>query len=114
MIMLFSPGYSLVGGPAPAVPRPFLGPPLLAPHHPLHPLLYSHQAAIPRTGFTLPGSATTLFPLPGTFPWSSGFRGELEIYTIAYHCHCYFSEDPEHNLATKKQIAAEVIQSKPQ
>ena len=77
LFMLFSPGYSLVGGPAPAVPRPFLGPPLLAPHHPLHPLLYSHQAAIPRTGFTLPGSATTLFPLPGTFPWSAGFRGQL-------------------------------------
>ena len=100
-IMLFSPGYSL-GGPAPAVPRPFLPHPLLPPHHPLHPLLYSHQAAIPRTGFTLPGSATTLFPLPGTFPWSSGFRGEQEIHTFSYAGRCYYS-DPEHILATKRK-----------
>ena len=54
------------------VTRPFLPHPILPPH--LHPLLYQ-QAALPRTGFTLPGSGTTFFPLPGTFPWSSGFRG---------------------------------------
>ena len=65
-----APGY--LAPPAP-VPRPFLPHPILPPH--LHPLLYQ-QSSIPRTGFTLPGSATTLFPLPGTFPWSSGFRGE--------------------------------------
>ena len=70
-----SPGFcssslSLASG---AVPRPFLPHPILPPH--LHPLLYQHSN-IPRTGFTLPGSATTLFPLPGTFPWSAGFRGE--------------------------------------
>ena len=59
--------------PAAPVPRPFLPHPILPPH--LHPLLYQHSS-IPRTGFTLPGSGTTLFPLPGTFPWSSGFRGK--------------------------------------
>ena len=59
--------------PTAPVPRPFLAP-LLPPQ--LHPLLYQHST-IPRTGFTLPGSATTLFPLPGTFPWSAGFRGQL-------------------------------------
>ena len=46
MIMLFSPGYSLVGGPAPAVPRPFLGPPLLAPHHPRRELVYPTRTAL--------------------------------------------------------------------
>ena len=71
-----SPSFSSPVHPLPSapVPRPFL-PPLL-PHH-LHPLLYQHSN-IPRTGFTLPGSATTLFPLPGTFPWSAGFRGQYK------------------------------------
>ena len=67
-----SSGLSLASSAAP-VPRPFLPHPILPPH--LHPLLYQHSN-IPRTGFTLPGSATTLFPLPGTFPWSAGFRGK--------------------------------------
>ena len=72
-----SPGFcspSSLSLPSAPVPRPFLPhlQPLLPPH--LHPLLYQHSN-IPRTGFTLPGSATTLFPLPGTFPWSAGFRG---------------------------------------
>ena len=67
-----SPGLGLPGGGS-VVSRPFLAHhPILPPH--LHPLLYQHSN-IPRTGFTLPGSATTLFPLPGTFPWSAGFRG---------------------------------------
>ena len=26
-------------------------------------------------GLTLPGSGTTVFPLPGSFPWSTGARG---------------------------------------
>lgn len=67
-----SPGYISHPSAAPP-PRPFLPHPIIPPH--LHPLLYQ-QSTIPRTGFTLPGSGTTLFPLPGTFPWSSGFRGE--------------------------------------
>ena len=59
--------------PTAPIPRPFLPHPMLPPH--LHPLLY--QQSFPRsTGFTLPGSGTTLFHLPGTFPWSAGFRGQ--------------------------------------
>jgi hypothetical protein len=27
------------------------------------------------SGLTLPGSGTTVFPLPGSFPWSAGARG---------------------------------------
>jgi len=27
------------------------------------------------TGITLPGSGTTVFPLPGSFPWAAGARG---------------------------------------
>ena len=57
--------------PTAPVPRPFLHPPLLPPH--LHPLIY--QQSFPRSSFTLPGTGTTLFHLPGSFPWSAGFRG---------------------------------------
>eukprot|EP00090_Calanus_glacialis_P001970 TRINITY_DN11471_c0_g1_i1.p1 TRINITY_DN11471_c0_g1~~TRINITY_DN11471_c0_g1_i1.p1 ORF type:complete len:387 (+),score=98.48 TRINITY_DN11471_c0_g1_i1:228-1388(+) len=58
--------------PTAPIPRPFLHHPMLPPH--LHPLFY--QQSFPRSTFTLPGSGTTLFHLPGTFPWSAGFRGK--------------------------------------
>ena len=87
-----SPGYIPVSVSAPGVTRPFLPHPILPPH--LHPLLYQHST-LPRTGFTLPGSGTTFFPLPGTFPWSSGFRGKKEQFLslcislktiVLFHC----------------------------
>ena len=40
-----------------------------------------------------PGTGTTVFPLPGTFPWSAGVRGEeikilylCRFYCLAYRC----------------------------
>jgi hypothetical protein len=31
------------------------------------------------SGITLPGSGTTVFPLPGSFPWAAGARGRFPI-----------------------------------
>ena len=43
-------------------------------------------------GLTLPGSGTTVFPLPGSFPWSTGARGtgfrkpsQLNLKLLSYH-----------------------------
>ncbi|XP_023344952.1 homeobox protein DBX1 [Eurytemora carolleeae] len=52
--------------------------PLLQGFSPFHPLIY--RPYIPRTPFSIPvyfpGTGTTVFPLPGTFPWSAGLRGK--------------------------------------
>ena len=37
-----------------------------------------------------PGTGTTVFPLPGTFPWSAGVRGEeikiIFLVSLRYRC----------------------------
>ena len=65
-----SPGYPNIV--TSAIMRPYLPQQLLTPQ--LHPLLF-HHSSIPRTGFPLPGSSTTLFSLPGSFSWSSSLKG---------------------------------------
>lgn len=66
-----SPGYPNIV--TSAIMRPYLPQQLLTPQ--LHPLLF-HHSSIPRTGFPLPGSSTTLFSLPGSFSWSSSLKGK--------------------------------------
>ena len=46
--------------------------------------------------FQFPGTGTTVFPLPGTFPWSAGVRGE-EIKIM------YFCRQRRKNRQTKTQ-----------
>ena len=33
---------------------------------------------------TIPGSGTTVFPLPGSFPWAAGARGKCKIIFLKY------------------------------
>ena len=45
-----------------------------------------------------PGTGTTVFPLPGSFPWSAGVRGTIPFFClpiiIVLHYHCLFPRVP--------------------
>ena len=36
---------------------------------------------------TIPGSGTTVFPLPGSFPWAAGARGKCKIIFLKFYYH---------------------------
>ena len=42
------------------------------------------------SSLTLPGSGTTVFPLPGSFPWSAGARGKLNKNIFKRKCPIYY------------------------
>lgn len=64
----------LAGGPAPINGSSLSTPtPVTSGVHPLN-----GQAG----PITLPGTGTTVFPLPGSFPWATGSRGESETLSV--------------------------------
>ena len=55
---------------------------------------------------TIPGSGTTVFPLPGSFPWAAGARGKCKIIFVkfCYHFGHVYLRDVHLNLRLSYSI----------